>query len=65
MSRQRTETALEQLLTVREFARIFRRHPQTVYRRIRLGTFRRFPVERDGRSLLIRVPTSAIERLTY
>lgn len=53
----------EELVTVKEFAAVFRQHPNSVYRSIRLERFTRFPIERTGRSLLIRVPTHLIRRL--
>lgn len=56
----------DRLLTVKEYAALFRKHEQTVYRRIRLGTFTRFPLERDGAGtgILIRVPSDLVQRLT-
>lgn len=54
--------APEQLLTVKEYAALFRKHPGSVYRAIRQGTFKR-PVEYDGRSLLIRVSTALLARI--
>lgn len=53
----------EVLLTVREYAALFRRHEQTIWRRIRRGTFTKFPIERDGRTILIRVPATRVETL--
>jgi hypothetical protein len=53
----------EALVTVKEFAAVFRRHPNSVYRSIRLERFTRFPIERTGRSILIRVPTHLMRRL--
>lgn len=49
------------LVTVKEYARLFRKHQQTIYRRIRTGQFTKFHVERDGRNILIRVPASLID----
>ena len=53
----------EVLLTVKEYAALFRRHEQTIWRRIRRGTFKKFPIERDGRNILIRVPEARIAAL--
>lgn len=53
----------EVLLTVKEYAALFRRHEQTIWRRIRQGTFTKFPIERDGRNILIRVPETHIATL--
>lgn len=53
----------EALLTVKEYAALFRKHPHSVYRRIRSGAFTKYPIERDGRSVLIRVPADLIARL--
>ena len=53
----------EALLTVKEYALIFRRHPQTVYSAIRRGSMR-FPVERPtGGGLFIRVPVALLARV--
>jgi hypothetical protein len=51
------------LLTVKEYALLFRKHPDSVYRRIKQNTFTRFPLERDGRNVLIMVPFDLVERL--
>jgi hypothetical protein len=53
----------QQLLTVKEFASVWRQHPNSVYRSIRQARFDRFPIERNGRSILIRVPTGLLRRL--
>lgn len=59
------------LLTVKEYAALFRKHPKTIYRRInspigadgRPEKFTRFEVERDGNNILIAVPATMVERL--
>jgi len=53
----------ETLLTVKEYAALFRKHEQTIWRRIRRQAFTRFEVERDGRNILIRVPSTLVKRL--
>jgi hypothetical protein len=55
--------ALEVLLTVKEYADVVRQHPHSIYRSIRLKTFRRFSIERHGRTVLIRVPSDYLRRL--
>jgi hypothetical protein len=53
----------DELLTVKEYAALFRRHPQTVYRCIYRGSLK-FPVERPtGGGVLIRVPSALVSRL--
>jgi len=53
-----------ELLTVKEYAELFRWNEQSLYRRIRAGKFTRFPVEKDGdRRILIMVPSAIVERL--
>jgi len=54
----------EELLTVKEYAAIFRRHPQTIYRAIYRGLLKH-PVERtiDGGRVLIRVPSDLVARV--
>lgn len=52
----------EVLLTVKEFADLFRKHPETIYRRIRAGSFTRFPIEREGKSIYIAVPSELVAR---
>jgi hypothetical protein len=53
----------DELLTVKEYAALFRRHPQTIYRAIYCARLR-YPVERPtGGNLLIRVPSALVERL--
>jgi hypothetical protein len=53
----------EQLLTVKEFAAVSRQHPNSLYRSIRHQRFDLFPILRNGRSILIRVPTRLLHRL--
>lgn len=54
----------EVLLTVKEYADIFRRHPQTIYKAIYRGTLA-YPIVRpiDGGRVLIQVPVNVIEKL--
>ena len=54
----------EVLLTVKEYAALFRRHHQTVYTAIRTGRFK-YPLERptSGRCVLIRVPLATVEHI--
>jgi len=55
--------AREVLMTVKEYAGVVRQHPHSIYRSIRLETFRRFEVERHGRTVFIRVPADYLRRL--
>jgi hypothetical protein len=57
-----TDVAAEQLVTVKEYAAWVGRHPNSVYRAIKRGTFRRFPIDRLGRNIHIRVPTWMLQR---
>lgn len=51
------------LLSVKEYAALFRRHPQTVYRAIYRGKLP-YPIERPTSGyVLIRVPRVVVERL--
>jgi hypothetical protein len=50
-------------LTVKEYAGLFRKHEQTIYRRIRQQRFHKYPVERDGRDILILVPADLVNAL--
>lgn len=54
----------EALLTVKEYAALFRRHQQTIYKAIYKGKLP-YPLERatDGGRVLIRVPVSVIDNL--
>lgn len=53
----------EVLLTVKEYADIFRRHEQTIYRAIYRDKLP-YPIERpSGGRLLIRVPADTIKKL--
>ena len=53
----------EELLTVKEYAALFRRHYSSVYEAIRVGRLP-YPVERPlGGSALIRVPSEIVKRL--
>jgi hypothetical protein len=62
-ARKDDREATELLLTVKEYAAIFRRHPQTVYTAIRSGSLP-YPVERPtgGSRVLIRVPADVVVR---
>lgn len=52
------------LLTVKEYAELFRKNRHAVQARIRRGTFTpRFPLHQDGRSYLIEVPADMVLRL--
>lgn len=51
------------LLTVKEYAALFRKHPETVRRRVRQRKMR-YPVVREGRDILILVPSSLVARLS-
>ena len=58
MSEQR-----EELLTVKEYAALFRRHQQTIYTAIYQGRLP-YPIERpSGRAILIRVPADIVVAL--
>ena len=58
------EPEREALLTVKEYAAIFRRHPQTVYAAIKRGSLP-YAVERPTGSsrVLIRVPVTRIAKM--
>ena len=58
-----TEADREILLTVKEYAYLFRRHQQTIYMAIRRGTLP-FAVERpSGGYYMIRLPRGLAEKL--
>lgn len=53
----------EILLTVKEYAQLFRRHHQTIYKAIQKGTLP-FQIERPtGQGYLIRVPGTLVAKL--
>jgi hypothetical protein len=56
------EADREILMTVKEYAHLFRLHPGSVYRSIAKGTFKR-PLAREGWVILIRVPADLAARL--
>lgn len=58
------DLAPEVLLTVKEYAALFRRHPQTIYTAIYHGKIP-YPLERPIKSgrVLIRVPAAVVEKL--
>lgn len=50
-------------LTVKEYASLFRRNINAIYKRIKRGAFVTFHVTHDGRSIRILVPSAMVARL--